>query len=183
MRIHIYGAAPNEESSSCVSGSSGKAFPPQISAIVSASRDRDISSGTTVRERPIITIRPCTLACNDSRYPRFVDGERREPPEDVGGPPGFEQFLEAMAKPRHPEHKSVLQWYGRHLNPITSAWMISAREWHPPYQFSYGFAAKKPSVVSGQFLAVKSASKSRRNRPLNPPPRPHYGLKLRPPVS
>ena len=50
-------------------------------------------------------------------YPRFVDGERRAPPEDVGGPPGFEQFLDAMAKPRQPEHKSVLQWYGRPFDP------------------------------------------------------------------
>jgi hypothetical protein len=50
-------------------------------------------------------------------YPRFVDGARRAPPEDVGGLPGFEAFLEAMAKPRHPEHKSVLQWYGRPFDP------------------------------------------------------------------
>lgn len=50
-------------------------------------------------------------------YPRFVDGQRRSPPEDVGGPPGFEEFLDAMAKPHHPEHKSVLQWYGRTFNP------------------------------------------------------------------
>jgi hypothetical protein len=50
-------------------------------------------------------------------YPRFVDGARRAPPEDVGGLPGFEAFLEAMAKPRHPEHKAVLQWYGRPFDP------------------------------------------------------------------
>ena len=50
-------------------------------------------------------------------YPRFVDGARRAPPEDVGGLPGFEEFLEAIAKPRHPEHKSVLQWYGRPFDP------------------------------------------------------------------
>ena len=52
-----------------------------------------------------------------AEYPRFVDGERRAPPEDVGGPPRFEQFLNAMARPRHPEHKSVLQWYGRPFDP------------------------------------------------------------------
>jgi hypothetical protein len=50
-------------------------------------------------------------------YPRFVEGERRAPPEDVGGPPGFEEFLDAMTKSRHPEHKSVLQWYGRTFDP------------------------------------------------------------------
>lgn len=50
-------------------------------------------------------------------YPRFVDGERSAPPEDVGGPPGFDEFLDAMTKPCHPEHKSVLQWYGRPFDP------------------------------------------------------------------
>lgn len=50
-------------------------------------------------------------------YPRFVDGARRAPPEDVGGLPGFEEFLKAMTKPRHPERKSVLQWYGRPFDP------------------------------------------------------------------
>lgn len=59
-------------------------------------------------------------------YPRFVDGARRAPPEDVGGLPGFEAFLDAMAKPRHPECKSVLQWYGRPFDPEN----ISADEIH-----------------------------------------------------
>lgn len=53
---------------------------------------------------------PADLATD---YPRFVDGERRAPPEDIGGLPGFEEFLDAMAKPRHPEHKSVRKWYGQ----------------------------------------------------------------------
>ncbi len=50
-------------------------------------------------------------------YPRFVEGERRAPPEDVGGLPGFEEFLDAMAKPRHPSRNSMLQWYGRPFDP------------------------------------------------------------------
>lgn len=50
-------------------------------------------------------------------YPRFIDGERRAPPEDVGGLPGFEAFLDAMVKPRHPARKSMLQWYGIPFDP------------------------------------------------------------------
>jgi len=46
-------------------------------------------------------------------YPRFVDGGRRAPPEDVGGVPGFEEFIEAMNDPAHEEHERMLQWYGR----------------------------------------------------------------------
>jgi len=50
-------------------------------------------------------------------YPRFVDGARRGPPEDVGGLPGFEEFLGATADPKHPEHASVMTWYGHPFDP------------------------------------------------------------------
>jgi hypothetical protein len=30
-------------------------------------------------------------------YPRFIEGANRAPPEDVGGLPGFENFLDVMA--------------------------------------------------------------------------------------
>ena len=36
-------------------------------------------------------------------YPRIVDGVRRAPPENVGGIPGFEEFVEAMASPDIPK--------------------------------------------------------------------------------
>ena len=53
----------------------------------------------------------------DIRYPRFVAGERRCPPEDVGGLPGFELFLDAMGDPAHEEHIRLLEWYGGPFDP------------------------------------------------------------------
>jgi Plasmid pRiA4b ORF-3-like protein len=50
-------------------------------------------------------------------YPRFVDGAMRCPPEDVGGIPGFYEFLEAIADPKHPEHEDRLDWYGASFDP------------------------------------------------------------------
>ena len=50
-------------------------------------------------------------------YPRFVDGARRAPPEDVGGPPGFEEFLRVMVAPDDPEHDNIMTWYGRPFDP------------------------------------------------------------------
>ena len=64
-----------------------------------------------------VTIETITDADSALDYPRFIDGSRRAPPEDVGGIPGFEQFLDAMAKPRHPERRGLLQWHGRPFNP------------------------------------------------------------------
>ncbi|WP_374546637.1 plasmid pRiA4b ORF-3 family protein [Rhodoblastus sp.] len=67
--------------------------------------------------RHSITVEGVVDADPALEYPRFVEGERRAPPEDVGGVPGFENFLEAMAKPRHPEHRQVKQWYGGRFDP------------------------------------------------------------------
>ncbi|MFQ5621928.1 MAG: plasmid pRiA4b ORF-3 family protein [Paracoccaceae bacterium] len=52
-----------------------------------------------------------------SRLPRFVNGKWRAPPEDVGGPPGFEMFLEAMADPAHEDHDDLLEWYDGPFDP------------------------------------------------------------------
>lgn len=50
-------------------------------------------------------------------YPVFVAGERRCPPEDCGGPPGYEAFLEAISDPEHPDHADALEWYGDPYDP------------------------------------------------------------------
>lgn len=50
-------------------------------------------------------------------YPLFAEGERRCPPEDCGGPPGFMAFLEAVSNPNHPEHEEALEWYGEDYDP------------------------------------------------------------------
>jgi Plasmid pRiA4b ORF-3-like protein len=67
--------------------------------------------------RHTITIGAVGVADHALAYPRFIDGARRAPPEDVGGWPGFKAFLDAMAKPRHPERKNLIQWYGRVFDP------------------------------------------------------------------
>jgi hypothetical protein len=46
-------------------------------------------------------------------YPTCLEGERRCPPEDVGGTGGYEEYLEALADPSHENHKDFLQWRGK----------------------------------------------------------------------
>ena len=53
----------------------------------------------------------------DVDYPAFVEGERRGPPEDVGGVTGFMEFLEAIRNPLHEEHQAAVRWYGRRFEP------------------------------------------------------------------
>ena len=46
------------------------------------------------------------------KYPVCLDGERACPPEDVGGPWGYAEFLEAMADPKHERHDEFIEWRG-----------------------------------------------------------------------
>ncbi len=46
-----------------------------------------------------------------------VDGSGARPPEDVGGIPGYERFLEIMRDPDDPEHGETKQWCGGHFDP------------------------------------------------------------------
>ena len=52
-------------------------------------------------------------------YPRMVEIEGRCPPEDVGGPPGYEHFLNAIADPDHPEHDDMIAWHGEPFDHAT----------------------------------------------------------------
>ena len=50
-------------------------------------------------------------------YPQFLGGERRCPPEDVGGMPGYYEFLDAIAKPKSKAGRDALDWYGQAYDP------------------------------------------------------------------
>lgn len=46
------------------------------------------------------------------KYPFCVTGRRACPPEDVGGPWGYAEFLVAISDRNHEEHESFLEWCG-----------------------------------------------------------------------
>jgi hypothetical protein len=54
-----------------------------------------------------------------ARYPQLVAGEGRCPPEDVGGAPGYAEFLAAIADPTHEEHEHMLTLCGGDYDPET----------------------------------------------------------------
>lgn len=51
------------------------------------------------------------------RYPRCLAGERSGPPEDCGGPPGFEESLRAHKNPRSKHARELLEWAGPDWDP------------------------------------------------------------------
>ncbi|WP_238009757.1 plasmid pRiA4b ORF-3 family protein [Dactylosporangium sp. AC04546] len=53
----------------------------------------------------------------DIRYPVCVGGEQACPPDDVGGPEGYRDFLRACADPTHPEHAAMREWLPGDFDP------------------------------------------------------------------
>ncbi len=45
-------------------------------------------------------------------YPVCLEGERACPPEDVGGPWGYVEYLEVLADSDHERHEELLEWRG-----------------------------------------------------------------------
>jgi hypothetical protein len=50
-------------------------------------------------------------------YPVCTAGARACPPEDSGGVLGYEDFLAALADPRHPRHEELCSWIGGVFDP------------------------------------------------------------------
>lgn len=57
----------------------------------------------------------------DQTHAHCLAGEGDAPPEDVGGEGGYENFMEIMADPKHPEHAEMKEW-------------VSGQYWHRPFE-------------------------------------------------
>ena len=66
---------------------------------------------TDCGSRPLIRVARCQL------LGASLTGERRTPPEDCGGTPGFQNLLEAIRDPEHEEHDELLDWLGGNFDP------------------------------------------------------------------
>lgn len=57
-------------------------------------------------------------------YPTLLDGAGTAPPEDVGGPPGYEEFLKVYQNPTDPDYLSTYAWAERQeYLPLDIAWL------------------------------------------------------------
>src|SRR5262249_23283339 len=50
-------------------------------------------------------------------YPRLIEALGRCPPEDIGGPPGYEEFLEAIRDPGHERYAEIREWHDAEFDP------------------------------------------------------------------
>ena len=76
-------------------------------------------------------------AASGVAYPVLIEAKGACPPEDVGGPPGYAEYLEAMADPGHERHDELVQWRGQDFDPddphtarINAALVALAKRWN-----------------------------------------------------
>jgi hypothetical protein len=67
--------------------------------------------------RCTIVLEALTAAGPAITYPRLVGGARCGPPEDVGGPWGYIDFLDAIKNPKHERHAELTEWSGGDFDP------------------------------------------------------------------
>lgn len=53
----------------------------------------------------------------ETEYPVCVAGENAAPPDDSGGPMGYNEKLAILNDPSHPDHDQVLEWLGEEFDP------------------------------------------------------------------
>jgi hypothetical protein len=64
-----------------------------------------------------IIVEKLKAAESGSLYPQFLGGERRFPPEDCGGFPGYYEFLDNIASKQNKKRKAALDWYAAPYDP------------------------------------------------------------------
>jgi len=57
------------------------------------------------------------IACDSQRRVACTGGQRACPPEDCGGPSGYQTMLEALADPGHDQYEEMKRWIGGSFDP------------------------------------------------------------------
>lgn len=69
------------------------------------------------RHRIVIESPPPITATQDLALPTCLAGENACPPEDIGGPPGYELLLQILADRGHEQHQDMVRWIGGVFDP------------------------------------------------------------------
>ena len=84
----------------------------------------------TIKVERLIDPEPGTL------YPRLIEASGRCPPEDIGGPWGYAEFLEAIGNPKHERHAEFKEWLADDFDPniVDAGWLaeevaVLAKRW------------------------------------------------------
>lgn len=68
-------------------------------------------------EHQIVVEKRSAAQADYNTWPMCIAGANACPPEDVGGPPGYMAFLEAMRTPAHEDHLQMWRWNAGPFDP------------------------------------------------------------------
>ena len=90
-------------------------------------------------------------------YPRLIEAKGHCPPEDIGGPWGYGEFLEAIADPSHERHRELKEWFADDFNPhVVDVDWLSQALWHDLGSFDFQIAGfgklKRRNLAAEQAL-------------------------------
>ena len=96
-----------------------------------------------------IKIERVTDPLHDTVYPRLIEASGRCPPEDVGGPWGYEEFLKALsANPEHEQCADMRNWIGGDFDPLqVDGDLLAANVEKLARKWARKSAARKPRVT------------------------------------
>ncbi len=69
------------------------------------------------QHRLVVESLPRVAGTQDLSLPVCLAGENACPPEDVGGPGGYAEFLEILGDPAHEQHEDMVRWIGGVFDP------------------------------------------------------------------
>ena len=70
----------------------------------------------------------------EKSYPACIAGKRACPPEDCGGVWGYQELLEILADPAHPERAERIEWLGDEFDPDDFSVEIGRCEARRPFR-------------------------------------------------
>ena len=68
-----------------------------------------------------VTIESVSKPALGVNYPRLTDGEGRCPPADIGGPSGYEAYIQALGDPEHFHHEAMVDWEEAEFDPTDAS--------------------------------------------------------------
>jgi hypothetical protein len=94
-------------------------------------------------------------------YPVCMAGRRACPPEDCGGPPGYEDLLEVLANPEHDAYDSMLEWAGEDFAPDHFA-VDEVHFGNPKMHWAFHFGPEADTADAAAFVSEDDFSKTLR---------------------
>ena len=83
-------------------------------------------------EHRIVIESPPASTLSDPRLPVCIAGENACPPEDVGGPHGYEMFLNILGTRDYAQHEDTVRWIGAVFDPKGFDLNRLNRDWKAP---------------------------------------------------